>query len=242
MVVNHTFLKEYDLNEEKINNRYIPGNQRNYEIIGVIEDFNYKSLHEGIKPMAFVTIPDDATKKYYYNWVFVKTYGTNTKQTMEYISNTWKKFSDNPVEVLSLTDTIQSLYKKEHNTAKLVSVCGIIAIIVAIIGLYGLILFDSKAKRKNIAIRKIHGASIPGIMLMLNKSLFTRFAVSCLVAFPLAYYIVSRWLEDFPYKTPMYWWVFVLGGFIVLVTALLTVSWESYKAANGDPVKVIKSE
>ena len=236
MIVNHTFFTEYNLSEE-INDKNISGN----EIIGIVEDFNYRSLYEKVKPLGFVTI-SEGNKRFYYTWVFVKTYGTNEKQAMEHIRNTWKKISDEPVEVLSLTDTIQALYKKELNTTNLISICGIIAIIVAIIGLYGLILFDSKAKRKSIAIRKVHGASIPKIMLMLNKAFFIRFAVSCLVAFPLAYYAVQRWLEDFAYKTPMHWWIFALGGLIVLVTSILTVSWESYKAATANPVKVIKSE
>ncbi len=240
MIVNQTFLREYDLSEG-INDRYFGGAQYDYEIIGIFEDFNFKSLYEKVKPLAFITIPEES-KGIYYNWTFVKTQGADTKQAMEYVRDTWKKFSDEPSEVLLLSNTVQSFYQKENNTANLVSVCGIIAIIVAIIGLYGLILFDSKAKRKSIAIRKINGASVPRIMLMLNMSLFIRFAVSCLIAFPLAYYAVQRWLEDFAYKTPVHWWAFAFGGFIVLVISLLTVSWESYKAANGDPVEVLKAE
>ena len=236
IILNRAFSKEYGFSGD------LEGKElSDHEIIGIVEDFNYKSLHGSIQPLAFIPI-DEENKGRYYNWVFVKTDATNTKQTIESIRDTWKKFSDKPVEVLSLTGTIHSLYKKEHDTASLVSMCGVIAIIVAIIGLYGLILFDAKAKRKSIAIRKIHGASIREIMLELNQSLFVRFAVSCLIAFPLAYHAVQRWLEDFAYKTPVYGWVFALGGFIVLSISLLTVSWESYKAASANPVQEIKSE
>jgi len=238
MILNNAFSEEYGFSEDLLKKNV----SRNYDVIGIVKDFNYKSVQAGIKPLAFILIPNSEYKKYYCKWVFVKTNGTNTRQTAEYIRDTWKKFSSEPVEVLSLTKTIQSLYQKEYNTASLVSICGIIAIIVAIIGLYGLILFDAKAKKKSIAIRRIHGASINEIILMLNQSLLVRFAVSCLIAFPLSYYAVHRWLEQFAYKIPMYWWVFVLGGLIVLVISLATVSWESYKAASANPVDSIKTE
>lgn len=237
MILNNSFLKEYGFTKDNVIHKYID----KYEIIGTVKDFNYHSAQIDIQPLAFV-VDSGANKKYFYNWVFIKTNGENTKQTIEFIGNTWKEFSNEPVEVLSLTKTIQSLYQKEYNTASLVSICGIIAIIVAMIGLYGLILFDAKAKRKSIAIRKIHGATISEIMLMLNKNLLIQFAVSCLIAFPLAYYAVHRWLEQFAYKIPIYWWVFALGGIIVLAVSLITVSWESYKAANANPAEVIRKD
>ena len=238
IILNRAFFNEYGFDMNEMLKKEISGN----EVIGVIEDFNYKSVHTSVLPLALKVIPDNEFKKYSLKWVFVKTYGANSKQTTEYIRDTWKKFSNEPVEVLSLTESIQSLYQKEYNTASLVSICGIIAIIVAIIGLNGLVLFDSKAKRKSIAIRKIHGATTSEVMLMLNQNLLVRFAVSCVVAFPLSYYAVNRWLEQFAYKTPVYWWVFALGGLIVLIISLLTVSWECYKAANANPVDMIKTE
>jgi putative ABC transport system permease protein len=233
MILNQTFSEKYGF--YNMEGKEISG----YDIIGKVKDFNYKSLHNDIQPLAFIKYEYEWIG---YKWVFVKTDGANTKQTAEYIHDTWKKFSNISVEVLSLTGTIQSLYKKERNTASLISICGAIAIIVAIIGLYGLILFDAKAKRKSIAIRKIHGASISEIMLILNQSLFVRFTAACLIAFPLSYYAVHRWLEDFAYKTPLYWWVFALGGLVVLIIALLTVSWESYKAARVNPAEMVKAE
>ena len=238
MILNHAFLNKYGFVMNEVLKKQISG----LEITGVVEDFNYKSVHSSVQPLVLKIFPDTQYKKYYYKWVFVKTYGANTKQTADFIRDTWKKFSNEPVEVLSLTESIQSLYQKEQNMASIVSICGIIAIIVAIIGLYGLVLFDSRAKRKSIAIRKIHGAKVIEVMLMLNQNLLIRFAVSCVVALPLSYYAVNRWLEQFAYKTPVYWWVFALGGLIVLIISLLTVSWECYKAANANPVDMIKME
>ena len=235
MILNRAFFREHNIVEE-VNTNF--GDLRGNELVGIVEDFNFQSLHRNISPVAFILINEE---NHHLNYVFVKTDGANTCQVIDFIRDTRRRFTQEPAEIRLLTETIQALYQAEHNTARLVSICGIIAIIVAITGLYGLVLFNARAKRKNIAIRRIHGASIVEILLMLNKNLFIQFAVSCLVAFPLAYYAVHRWLENFAYQTPMYWWVFALGGFIVLIVSLLTVSWESYKAASANPVKGIKS-
>ena len=236
MIINRAFTKKYGFGDNLIG-RELDG----YEIIGVVEDFNFKSLHGDIQPLALTSIYKGANGDY--NYVFVKKSGaTPDRQAIELIRDTWKKLSNKPIKVLSLTDTIRALYKKERNTAEIISICGIIAIIVSIIGLYGLILFEAKAKRKNIALRKIHGASITEILLMLNKGLFVRFAVAFIISVPFTYYAVHRWLEGFAYKTTMHWWVFISGGLIVLLISLFTVSWESYRAASDNPMKVIKTE
>ena len=236
MILNRAFFREYNIVEE-INANF--GDLRGYELVGIVEDFNFQSFHRNISPVAFLQINE---QNHHLNYVFVKTDGTNTRQIIDFIRDTRERFTHEPAEIRLLTETIQALYQAEHNTARLVSICGIIAIIVAITGLYGLVLFNARAKRKSIAIRRVHGATITEILLMLNQNLFIQFAVSCLIAFPLAYYAVSRWLENFAYQTPMSWWVFALGGLIVLAVSLLTVSWESYKAARVNPVEGIKSE
>jgi putative ABC transport system permease protein len=241
MIFNEAFLKEYQFDNiigQMFGSAENPN--ENFEIVGIAENFNFKSLHESIKPLAFVPVSNtDVYNSYYKTWTFVKTIGANTSQTIDFIRNTWKKFSSEPVEVLFLDKTISELYKKENNLAKLVSTCGIIAIIVAIMGLYGLILFNAKSKRKNIAIRKINGATRHEIIMMLNHNLLIQFVIAYIISVPVAGYVVNRWLEGFAYKTPMYWWVFILGGLIVLIISLITVSWESYKAASANPIKGI---
>jgi putative ABC transport system permease protein len=238
IIFNETFLKECGFNN-------LVGQifDDKFEIIGIVKDFNFKSLREPVKPFAFIPISDsDIYGHYSKQWTFVKTVGVNTSQTIDFIRDTWKKFSNEPVEVLFLDKTLADLYKKENNLAKLVSTCGAIAIIVAIMGLYGLILFNAKSKRKNIAIRKINGATKHEIVMMLNHDLLIQFVIAYIISVPIAGYVVNRWLEGFAYKTPMYWWVFILGGLIVLIISLITVSWESYKAASANPIEGIKTE
>jgi putative ABC transport system permease protein len=238
VIFNQAFLKKYGFNNDIIG-KTLEGN----EIIGIAEDFNFKSLQEYINPLAIYSITKkDINYKNHYNYAFVKTMGVNTSQTIDFIRDTWKKFSNEPVDVLFLDKTLADLYKKENNLAKLVSTCGAIAIIVAIMGLYGLILFNAKSKRKNIAIRKINGATKHEIVMMLNHDLLIQFVIAYVISVPIAGYVVNRWLEGFAYKTPMYWWVFILGGLIVLIISLITVSWESYKAASANPIEGIKTE
>jgi putative ABC transport system permease protein len=109
-------------------------------------------------------------------------------------------------------------------------------------GVYGLILFDTKSKRKLIALHKVHGASKSEVILLLNRNFIIQFAAAYIVAVPIAHYTVNRWLENFAYKTPIHWWVFMLGGLLVFLIIVATVSWQSYRAASINPVEAIKNE
>jgi putative ABC transport system permease protein len=109
-------------------------------------------------------------------------------------------------------------------------------------GVYGLILFNVKLKRKTIALHKINGASVGEVILMLNRGFIVQFAIAYAVAVPLAYIVVNRWLENFAYKTPVHWWVFVAGGLLVFLITAATVSRQSYKAATANPIEGVKSE
>ncbi|MDR0605768.1 MAG: hypothetical protein LBG80_15855, partial [Bacteroidales bacterium] len=175
------------------------------EIVGVMEDFHFQSLHKSIQPMAFVVGKDYTTL--FSNYMLIKINGKNRDKTVNYINDTWKKFSKEFLDLHFLDETINKLYEKENNLAKLLTICGLITIIVAIMGVYGLILFNAKSKRKTIALHKVHGASIMEVILMLNRGFLIQFAVAYIIAVPVAYYAVNRWLENFAYKTPMYWWV-----------------------------------
>jgi putative ABC transport system permease protein len=108
-------------------------------------------------------------------------------------------------------------------------------------GVYGLVLFNVKSKRKTIAIHKINGASVTDVILMLNNNFFIQFAIAYVFAVPLSYLIVNRWLENFAYKTPVHWWMFITGGVFVFIITVLTVSYQSYKAASANPVEGINS-
>lgn len=245
MIFNRAFVKKYGL--DNITGTGFPGTNPSEiaEIIGVSDDINFESLKESIKPMAFVS-----RKNYWSNMdhLFIRISGQNTTRTFDYIRTTWTKFTANgdivvePQFLDDMQNKVVNLYKKENDLAKLISICGLLTIIVAVMGVYGLVLFNTKLKRKTIAIHKITGASTKDIILMLNRGFLFQFVVAYIIAVPLAYIVVQRWLDNFAYKTPIYWWVFVAGGLLVFLITALTVSHQSYKAATANPVEGIKTE
>jgi putative ABC transport system permease protein len=205
--------------------------------VGIAKNVNYSSLKDSIQPMAFAIMGDDQMQ-----WIILKISGKNTPATINYIKKTWEKYSDEEFDIKFLNKSLDDLYKNESNLAKLISIFGLVIIVIAIMGVYGLIVFNARYKSKEIALRKVNGASVKEIMLMLNRSVLIQLAIAFVVAVPLAYYIVHRWLEQFAYKVPIYWWVFILAGLLVLAITVIIVSWQSYKAANANPVEAIKNE
>jgi putative ABC transport system permease protein len=172
----------------------------------------------------------------------MEDFNFETVKTLDYMQGLCKQFSSEPVEITFLDEKLHQLYKQEDNLAKLISIFGLITIIVTIMGVYGLILFNVKSKRKTVAIHKINGATITDVVMMLNQGFVIRFAIVFVIAVPLAYIIVVRWLENFAYKTPLHWWMFVAGGLLVFIITVLTVSYQSYKAATANPIDGIKTE
>jgi putative ABC transport system permease protein len=245
MIFNRAFVERYGLSN--ITGTAFPGTNpsETAEIIGISEDINFESLKEPIKPMAFIS-----RKNYWSNMdhLFIRINGQNTTQTFDYIRKTWTKFTANgdlviePQFLDDMHNKVFDMYKKENDLAKLISICGMVTIIIAVMGVYGLILFNVKLKRKTIAIHKISGASTKEIILMLNRGFLVQFTVAYIIAVPLAYIVVQRWLDNFAYKVPIHWWIFVAGGLLVFLVTALTISHQSYKAATANPVEGIKTE
>jgi len=235
IIFNQQFLKNFSFTQ--IVGKDFEGFGANFSIVGIAKNVNYSSLKDSIQPMAFAIMGDDQMQ-----WIILKISGKNTPATINYIKKTWEKYSDEEFDIKFLNKSLDDLYKNESNLAKLISIFGLVIIVIAIMGVYGLIVFNARYKSKEIALRKVNGASVKEIMLMLNRSVLIQLAIAFVVAVPLAYYIVHRWLEQFAYKTPIYWWVFVLAGLLVLAITVITVSWQSYKAANANPVEAIKNE
>lgn len=203
----------------------------------VVSDFNFMPLHEEISPLNIVL--HDNPK--YLN-IYFKVNSENTDQSIEYLETTWKKFTTAPFEYHFMDELVDNLYKQESNLASLLSIFSLTAILIAIMGVYGLVSFNSKYRAKEIAIRKVQGSTIVQIMLLLNKGMLSQFVTAFIIAVPIAYYIVSKWLEQFAYKTPLHWWVFLSGGLMVLLITILTVSVQSYRAATANPIGALKNE
>jgi putative ABC transport system permease protein len=217
------------------NNAYTPNNE--LEVIGVIEDIQYFTLREASKPVMY----------YIRDWgrseIALKLGSGNYTATLKQIEAIWKDIAPQwPFSYQFLDDRISLNYKSEINTAKIITGLSGISIFLSILGILGMILFTIQQRTKEIGIRKVNGARISEVMVMLNNDFVKWVVVAFVIATPIAYYAMNKWLENFAYKTALSWWIFALSGVLALVIALLTVSWQSWKAATRNPVEALKYE
>ncbi|MCC8173740.1 MAG: hypothetical protein LIO65_04960 [Odoribacter sp.] len=235
IIFNQKFVEQFEI--EDIIGKEIGSFRNNGSVVGVVENINFNSVKTPVEPMAFIC-GDDQWDEY----VLLKINGTSVPATMEHIKKVGKQFSINELNIGFLDKKMATLYQKEENFARLISVFGFITILISLMGIYGLIVFNSRFKMKEIGIRKVNGATESQMLIFLNKSFFQLILLSFVLAVPIAWYFITKWLATFPYRTPIYWWVFLLAGMTVLLITLLTVSYQSWKAATINPVNTLKAE
>jgi len=242
-VINETFLHLLGLREpqEAIGKMLLYQNKP-YPIVGVVADFHEKSFHETIKPLCIVNIPkmqgDIAIKL-----AVSDKHAATLRVTLAQIEKSWK--ATYPGEVFDFRffdESIALLYEKDYRTEKLINASTFIVIFISCIGLFGLTIFTAKRRTAEIGIRKVLGASVTNITLMLSKDFVVLVLAALVVASPVAWYVMDRWLQNFVYRIAMSWWMFALSGIVAIVIALLTISFQSVKAAMTNPVKSLRSE
>jgi len=215
-----------------------PGEMR-INFIGVAEDFNYSSAHESIGDFAFWL--DESTNRA--RFIHVRLGGGSLQVGMDAIKTTWNEYYPNQeMSYFFIDEKIAEQYKAETILSRILFTFSAIGILISIIGISALSLFISQQRTKEIGIRKVNGAKISEILVLLNMSFIKWVAVSFVVATPIAWYVMDKWLENFAYKTTLSWWVFALAGMLALGFALLTVSWQSWKAATRNPVEALRYE
>ncbi len=204
-------------------------------VIGVVKDFHYRSLHEKIGPMI---LSDHAGNGFY-----IKTTAGNTPAAIAAAQKIWRKFfPDAPFEYDFLDDKYNSLYKTEQQSSLLITLFASIAILVSALGLLGLAAFAAEQKVKEIGIRKVLGASVKSIVSLLSVDFIKMVVIASVIAFPVAWWAMNKWLQDFAYRINLSWWIFVLAAGIALTIAIITVSVQAIKAAVANPVKSLRSE
>ena len=179
-------------------------------------------------------------RKYY---LFLKLEPGNYTRTIAYIKKTWEQFE--PVQNFNFTfldSSLNALYAKEDRISYFVEFVALWSILLSLTGLLGLVLFTARDRTKEIGIRKVNGASVLEIVKMLNREFLKWVAVAFVIAIPIAYYAMYRWLETFAYKTKLSWWIFALAGIVVLTVALITVSWHTFRVARKNPVEALRYE
>ncbi len=235
-IVNREFMRKYGFTDDEVMGKELNG----AIIVGVAEDVNFQSLHEPIKPMAFFS-----ARFWRGSEAFIKIAGTDVAATTRFIEQTWHKFATEVGTDYSLTfldEKIDALYHRELNTSQLIGVLGMMAVAIAVMGVFGLIMFNTRYKTREIAIRKVNGATRTGVALMLNRNMLILVGVGFALAVPLTLVFITRWVEGFAYKAAVPWWLFPTGGFVVLAIAVATVSYQSWRAASANPVNALKTE
>jgi putative ABC transport system permease protein len=177
------------------------------------------------------------------NNLYVKMKPGHVPATVEFINKTFKSFDPGlPMDFHFLDDDFDKLYQAEQRMGKIFGYFSFLAIIISCLGLIGLSSYMTESRTKEIGIRKINGAKSTEIFVMLSKEYMIWVGISILIACPIAWFAMNKWLENFAYRSEMSWWIFALAGLLALVIALLTVSWQSLKAATRNPVETLKYE
>jgi putative ABC transport system permease protein len=211
----------------------------NFRIIGIIKDFNYSSLHETIVPLAiFLSKPGNSGK-----FLSIRIKTGNYKETMAFIESVWRKYAGNEVlEYGFLDHNLQKLYLSDQRTSKIAAIFSFLAIFIACLGLFGLATFITEQRTKEIGIRKVLGATIPELITLLFREFAKWVLIANLIAWPVAYYFMNKWLQDFAYRINISIWTFIISGAAALTIAILTVSANAVKAATANPVRSLKYE
>jgi len=241
LVLNEHAVRAYNLEDpvgKRVNFYY--GRSIELRIIGIVKDFYIQSLHQPIRPLGIVY---GINKDWGINYIAARINTTDVKNTIQFVEKTWKSvYPDLPFEYSFLDEEYSSLYANELRTGRTAVVFCVLAIFICCLGLLGLASFVAERRYKEIGIRKVLGASIPGVFMIVCKDLAKWALLANIIAWPVAYYIMDKWLQNFAYGIQLEWWTFILAGTLALGIAVLTVSYQSVRVARANPVDALRYE
>jgi putative ABC transport system permease protein len=243
IIFNETAAKKYDLKVGE----FIGGHSDTElaEIVGIVKDFNFSSLKNDIQPLALYEFGCEGWRTPSRAHIRISP-SADFKQIADFIAHSMKEINPDinleKIKIYPFDTEIENLYTKEIKFTKIISLFSLVAIIISLMGVFGIIVFENQHRRKEIALRKIHGSTATLILGMFNRKFIIILLISFVIAAPIAYFAVVKWLSGFAYRTPVYWWVFALGFLVVAFITLLTVTLQTYRTANENPIKAIKTE
>lgn len=209
---------------------------RQYQIIGVVKDFNFNSLRQTVSPLVFFLGDDRGS-------ITVRIKTDNIKNLLGQIEEKWKAVvPSQPFNYTFMDDAFNNLYAAEQRVGIISLSFSVLAIFIACLGLFGLVTFAAEQRTKEIGIRKVLGATVANIVQLLSKDFMKLVLISAVVAFPLAWWVMHQWLQDFAYRIDIGWWVFAIAGLVAALIALATVSFQAVRAALTNPVKNLRSD
>jgi len=232
-LINESFAKLFS--GKDLVGRGMPGMEDKI-VAGIVKDFHYSDLRSYVGP-AFISFSSRGSH------LMVKGAEDQLINTRETIENIWKELiPDYPLNIESIGDRFEWFHRENNNYIRLIGACSLISIFLAMIGLFAISFQSSRSRTKEIGIRKINGAKITDMIIMLNRNFIRWIIIACIISAPVSWYAMNRWLQNFAYKTEFSGWIFVLAGVITFVIALLTVSWQSWRAATRNPVEALRYE
>ena len=240
LIFNETAAKEFELTAESSIDGHIDGEKT--PVVGICKDFNFQSAHYDVRPFTFLIYG-----KYGFDLprvAYIRTVaGANIADVRKYIENTVLEMSPNSdpekIKVQFFSDELELVYQREDKLSTLVTLFSFLSIVISIIGVFGLVLFETQYRRCEIGIRRVHGASVGSILQMFNRKYLYIVAACSAVAIPVSYYIIDQWMQQYVYRTPMSWWVYALAVGVILAITVVTVTLRSAKAATENPTESI---
>ncbi|PRX43044.1 ABC transporter permease [Salegentibacter salegens] len=238
VIINETAANSLGFHQDPIGKTFTKDTDeggRELTIVGVVKDFHFKSLHREIEPLILMNNP--------YGGLIVRTNTADVASLLSNIESEWQKFSlKEPFSYTFLDESFNKTYLREQKMGTILSIFTGLTIFVACMGLFGLVTFAAERRVREIGIRKVLGSSVPEIISLLSKDFIKLILISFIIAFPLGYFLMEQWLQDFAYRIQIKWWVFLLAGFLTTLIALITIGFKSYKAASANPIKSLRTE
>ena len=236
VIINETAETEFNMRKPVVGQRFVWGGDTG-QIIGVVKDFHYKSLHDKIGPIVILNNRGSSIT------YFVKTTGGNIPATLSSLAAVWSKFiPKEPFIYTFLDDSFNNLYKIDIKTSQLILIFSLAAVIICGLGLFGLAAFTAEQRTKEIGIRKVLGATVQQITILLSKDFLMLVAVAIGIASPIAWWAMHKWLQDFAYRAPLNIWIFMGAAALALMIAVVSVSTHAIKTALTNPVKSLRTE
>jgi putative ABC transport system permease protein len=245
IILNQTAIKRLGLGDDPIgmrinafgeDERPTPDNIETWTIIGVVDDFHFSSMKESISPLGLILGPSDGS-------VFFRFRPENTSDVIQAIEEVWERLSTGqPFQYSFLDEDFEHMYQSEQKLGNIFGIFSCLAIIIACLGLYALTAFTAEQRTKEIGIRKVLGASVRSVVVMLSKDFSKLVLIAFILSAPLAWFAVDWWLEGYTYKAPVNFLVYIIAGMITFIIAVITMGYHALRAASSDPVKSLKSE
>jgi hypothetical protein len=209
------------------------------QIIGVVKNFHSRPLHNTIEPLVLTL----AQQNWGPSYVFLRIRPENISQTLDDLSKTWEKFAPSyPFDFLFLDEDFEQLYRTDQRTGTIFRYFAILAIFISCLGIFGLAAFTAEQRTKEIGIRKVLGASVSGIVSLISREFVILLTLANVIAWPLAYFLMNRMLNNYAYRTNITVWIFLIAGILAYCIALLSVSYQAFKAARTDPASSLRYE